>query len=146
MAAGLILGVVAAGYQIINSMNAADDARRAAAAQAEIERQRSLLAAADTLRDGAEAAGSARARAMASGFDVIGSPYIVAMDSLRKAEADAERIIKYGTQEAEYISNRGRAQARAYQNQAIGQVIGAASTFAGQASARSAATDAKGTG
>lgn len=137
---------MAVGYQIMSSVNASKDAKKVAEEQAEIERQRSLLAAADVLEEGAEAAGAARARAMASGFEVIGSPYIVAMDSLRKAEKDAERIKKYGMQEAQYISNRGRAQARAYQNQAIGQGLSGAAMITGQISDRSAVTDAKGSG
>lgn len=128
---GVALGVIAAVYQMYNSFQASRDARKAAEEQARIEKERSMYAAADIYREGAQVAGEIRAQVMASGFEMEGSPYIRAMRSLERAEEDAQRVLKFGTQEAAYITQRGRVQSEAYRNQGIAHGISAASQIAG---------------
>lgn len=118
-------------------MKAASEAgvetRQAYGLQAELVKERSRIEAREIREEGFQTAETIRAQNAASGFELDGSPYMVMQQSLRDAEEDAEDVLKYGAQEADYLNQTGRATSKAMEQQGYAQGLGGLGTaFSGQ--------------
>lgn len=121
---GIALGIFGAFWGAHSTLRTASDQAAGFYGQADIAEERGRIQAVDVLEEGQQVAGEIVAETAASGFELSGSPYIAMMDSLRKAEEDAEQIKQFAAEEAQYLRQTGRATREAGERQAIGQLLG----------------------
>lgn len=117
-AAGAMMMIGGGIMQMQAGNRAAQAALEAARLQSGIARRNASRTSADLLDEGTETAGAIRARALASGVEFEGSPYVAAMEAINDSQSDAEEAYKMGRLESEYIMKTGRAQSRAYRDRA----------------------------